>query len=97
VTKRLRTYDDVHTVKFTFNKALVCYLTEGVTKQAIRLLKEADEESPYVMDYLLGNKKVPNETFDYIGIGDETEAISYVQENIHLWADADELLKTLVR
>src|SRR5699024_2333303 len=96
-TKLLHTYEDDITATFTFNKALVCYLTDGVTKRAIRLLKEADEENPYVMDYLLGSKKVPNETFDYIGIGDETEAISYVQENIHLWADAGELLKALVR
>lgn len=95
--KLIQTYEDDIMATFTFNKALVCYLTDGMTEQAIRLLKEAGEKNPYVMDYLLGSKKVPNETFDYIGIGDETEAISYVQGNIHLWADAGELLKELKR
>ena len=31
--------------------------------------------------------------FDNITVGDESEATNYVQENMHLWEDAGELLE----
>jgi len=38
-------------------------------------------------------KKIPNDMFDNITVGDESEATNYVQENMHLWEDAGELLE----
>lgn len=45
------------------------------------------------IDYLLKHKKVLQQSINYIKLGDETEAIDYVQRNIHLWKDAGELFK----
>ena len=59
------------------------------------MLKEATTSNPFVVNYLLGRKKIPSERTDYIGMADETEAIAYAQENVHLWKDAEEFLKKL--
>src|SRR5699024_3909456 len=95
INKLFNAYKDDITAAFLFSKALVTYFTEGLTTQSIRLLKEADSQNPYVIDYLLGDKQIPEQKFEYIGLGDEREAIVYAQGNTHLWADAKDLLKTL--
>lgn len=81
------------TAVFMFSEALLHYERQGVTKKGLSLLKEATTNNPFVMDYLLGHKNIPSEISNYIGVGDETEAIAYVQENAHLWQDAVEFLK----
>ena len=95
INKLFNAYKDDITAAFLFSKALVSYFTEGLSAQSIRLLKKADTQNPYVVDYLLGNKQIPEQEFEYIGLGDEREAIVYAQDNAHLWADAKDLLKTL--
>src|SRR5699024_12440493 len=78
---------------FMFSKALLHFKENGPTKDGLKALKEASDTNPHVIDYLLGHKKIPDESPDYIGFGDETEAIAYVQENAHLWMDAQDFLK----
>lgn len=87
-------YDET-TAVFMFSEALLHYKQHGITKEGLNLLKEATTSNPFVADYLLGRKKIPSERTDYIGMGDETEAIAYAQENVHLWKDAEEFLKKL--
>lgn len=87
-------YDEV-TAVFMFSEALLHYEQHGITKEGLDLLKEATTSNPFVVDYLLGRKEIPSERSDYIGFGDETEAIAYVQENAHLWQDAADFLKKI--
>lgn len=87
-------FSDEGTASFLFNKVLVDYLTNGMTSQTKTYIKEANKQNPFVKRYLLGKKKIPLEDLDHMGFGDETEAIVYAQENIHLW-DEPELLKEL--
>ena len=87
-------FSDEGTASFLFNKVLVDYLTNGMTSQTRTYIKEANKQNPFVKSYLLGRKKIPLEELDHVGFGDESEAIVYVQENIHLW-DEPELLKEL--
>src|SRR5690625_3013608 len=88
-------FSDEGTAIFLFNKILVDYFINGFTNQTKNFIKEANKQNPFIKDYLLGNKKAPSEHFSHIGFGDETEAIVYVQENIHLWKACPELLKEL--
>src|SRR5699024_4943264 len=67
----LEAYKDDITATFTFSKALVSYRTEGIDGQAYEQLKKAHERNPYVLNYLLKRKNIPNQTFDYITLGGE--------------------------
>src|SRR5690625_723065 len=86
-------FGDEGTANFLFNKVLVDYYINGLTTQTKTLIKEAKQQNPFVKDYLLGKKKLPLKHHTHIGIGDETEAIAYAEDHIHLWQDCSELLK----
>jgi tetratricopeptide (TPR) repeat protein len=73
------------TANILFNQVLLEYLTSGVTEKTSRHLQEAVNQNPHVMKYLLKKKRIPRERPEYIGIGDELEAIAYVQEHARLW------------
>ena len=73
-------FEDEITAIWMFTKPLVHFLRHGDTVKGRALLSEALEENPYVADYLLGRKRIPRTLPDYIGLGDENEAISYVSE-----------------
>lgn len=90
----IREYDE-STATILFSKALLHFNENGMTKDGLKMLREADKHNPYVIDYLLGRKKIPNKRPEYIGLGDELEAIAYVQENEHLWTDATVFLKKM--
>ncbi len=83
------------TAIFNFSKALIHFEENGITKDGVKLLKDADDANPYVVEYLTGRKQIPSNSPDFIGMGDENEAIVFVQENGHLWADAMEFLKMI--
>ena len=68
-----------------FNKALCQFKKEGQSKKSDKLLLEAHKQNSYVIDYLLGNKEMPKNQPQYIGMGDENEAIAYVSGNWKLW------------
>lgn len=87
-------FSDEGSASFLFNKVLVDYFTNGMTSQTKAYIKAANKQNPFVKSYLLGEKKIPSEDLNHMGFGDETEAIVYAQENIHLW-DEPELLKEL--
>jgi len=66
-----------------------------MTNKTKNLLKAADKQNPYVKDFLRGKKQIPADTPEYIGFGDEREAITYAQDHGHLWMGEDELLEEL--
>lgn len=69
----------------TYNRALLEILEHGFTPKAAKLVKEAKKENKYVLSYLSGKKRLPAQTPEYYGLGDENEAIVYVAEYLHLW------------
>jgi hypothetical protein len=52
-------------------------------------------QNPFVPAYLQGKKRLPNQMPEYIGFGDEREAIAYALLNRHLWLTRPELLRLL--
>ena len=76
-----------------FNKALCQFKKEGKNKKSDKLLLEAHKQNSYVIDYLLGNKKMPKNQPQYIGIGDENEAIAYVNGNWKIWDKTEDSLE----
>lgn len=68
-----------------FNRALCQFKKEGKNKKSDKLLLDAHKQNSYVIDYLLGNKEMPKKQPQYIGIGDENEAVAYVNGNWKVW------------
>lgn len=90
-------YEGDIAANFQFNNALLHFYRDGLTAKTKSLLKKAHKYNSNVKDYLNGKKSIPSHAPDFIGMGDESEAIEYVQENIHLWSDAIPLLAELNR
>lgn len=93
--KLIKMFEDEATAPFLFNKIIVDYMLNGLTNQTKRFIKEANKQNPFVKDYLLGNNDIPDQEFDYVSFGDETEAIVYAQEHIHIWSEVPALLQEL--
>jgi tetratricopeptide (TPR) repeat protein len=84
-------FNEENTASFQFNQVLIHYFNEGISSKTKSLLKQAESHNPYVKDYLTQKKPI-RYVPDYMGIGDEREAIVYVYENAHLWEKASELV-----
>ena len=84
----LSEYEDEGTACWLFTRAFVHFLRQGDTKESRTALKEAMEENPYVLSYLLGRRRLPRKLPDYVGLGDRDEAVVYAGEFGELWAKA---------
>lgn len=91
----INNFNNESTASFLFNKIIVDFLLNGFTSQTKTFIKEANMQNPFVKDYLQREKKLSHKYPNQIGFGDETEAIVYTQEHIHLWQAYPELLKEL--
>jgi len=88
-------YEHDVSASFMFNHALLNFYCEGLTAKTKSLLKKANQQNPYVRDYLIGKNVVPEFKNWQFSIGDNGEAVNYVQENIQLWKEAASLLTEL--
>ncbi|MBT2729639.1 SEC-C domain-containing protein [Bacillus sp. ISL-75] len=79
----------------SYNKLLLEIHERGFTAKAAKLLKEAKKENKYVINYLIGKKRLPAYPPDYYGFGDENEAIVYCDMHLHLWTRIDGLVEWL--
>ena len=89
-------YEDDAAAAFSYTKALAAFRLEGDVAGARDLLAEAREENPHVPAYLAGRKALPKRLPDYVGFGDESEAIDYAAGAAALWASVPGALAWLV-
>lgn len=82
---------------WAFTYALFQFKTKGEHRDAEKALLKAHKTNEFVIDYMLGLKKMPAELPDYIGMGDENEAIVCVYELHHFWMESQEYFEWLVR
>ncbi|QDI90375.1 hypothetical protein EPH95_03600 [Salicibibacter halophilus] len=95
VAKELIDEYDEPTANMSYNRAYAEYMLNGWTKQAKKYLQEAINFNSHVPDYLLGKRKIPEASPGLIGLGEETEAIEYVQSYVELWQMERELMQKL--
>ena len=81
----LKQYQDDATASWTYTRALWMFRKEGATEGANAALREALETNPFVPLYLLGQKSLPGVLPEYIGFGDESEAVTYAAESLNGW------------
>lgn len=96
----LREYEDDASAEWVYAQALLSFRKNGDCDESRNALAEAMKYNKHAPDYLLGIKKIPRSLPDYIGFGDESEAIAYAEANIGAWKatqDAMEWLAAMVK
>ena len=93
--KLLGQYKDDSAATWSYSRALWIFRKEGVSKRANKYLEDALDDNPFVPAYLLGKKRLPRYLPDYIGIGDENEAIVYAAEAMKAWQKTEGALEWL--
>ncbi len=79
-------YEDEASAYWLYTRALFRFRTEGATRRAAGELEEAIESNPYVPLYLLGMRNFLAQGLpELIGLGDESEAVSYFATALTEW------------
>jgi tetratricopeptide (TPR) repeat protein len=82
----LEQYEDEASAYWLYTRALWRFRTEGASERAAGELEEAIEGNPYVPLYLLGRKNFLAQGLpELIGLGDESEAVSYFATALTEW------------
>ncbi|MBT2765387.1 SEC-C domain-containing protein [Paenibacillus sp. ISL-20] len=79
-----RTYSD-NTAFMTYDRLVMEYLQHGISSELFGFREAAILSNAFVPAYLYGQKKLPDVRPEYIGFGDENEAIEYVATHTELW------------
>jgi len=88
---------DEGAAEWLYTRALWLYRREGGGRKATKALKEAFDQNPFVPLYLSGLKEPPKRLPDYMGFGDENEAIHYFVEHVEAWLDTPGALEWFAR
>ncbi len=68
-----------------YARALWTFRTQGRSGKARKALEAAFETNRHVPDFLLGEKRLPDEVPDYFRSGDETEAVDAARDIGNAW------------
>ncbi|MGM1050424.1 MAG: SEC-C metal-binding domain-containing protein [Bacillota bacterium] len=80
----LETYPE-NRASFTYDRMVMEYLQHGITPKLSSYKEAALQANAFVPAYLYGKKKLPRHMPEYIGFGDENEAMEYVGSHTELW------------
>jgi tetratricopeptide (TPR) repeat protein len=82
----LEHYEEEASAFWLYTRALWRFRTEGASEHATKELEEASATNPYVPLYLLGRKNFLTQGLpELIGLGDESEAVSYFARALPEW------------
>ncbi|MCL5996519.1 MAG: hypothetical protein M1546_10785 [Chloroflexi bacterium] len=86
LARLLKQYDDDGAANWAYSRALMLFRTDGAGQPANQALAEAFQSNPFIPEFLLGTRRLPKQLPEYIGFGDENEAISYAAFARRAWA-----------
>ena len=78
-------YPDDAAAAWAYTRALALFRQQGATETATDALAEALSTNQFVSAYLLGRKRLPPRRPEYIGFGDDSEAIAYAAHATEVW------------
>ncbi len=90
-----KAYKEENCAVWNFNNALYHFIKSGPTEKTKKVLLNAHRNNPYVVDYMVGGEILPDRPPQYIGRGDESEAVAYVFDAWMLWRDTEGALPWL--
>lgn len=88
-------YKDDISANWKFGKLLLDIKSNVSIDEIEMQYKNCIESNPYIVPFLLGNKKLPNEMPYFYGIGDENEAVFYVLLAGDAWYGDEKSMKVL--
>jgi tetratricopeptide (TPR) repeat protein len=91
----LHRYHDDGGAEYLYTNALWLFRSEGAKRKANHALQKAMDENSFVPLYLLGRRKLPTKLPEYIGFGDESEAVAYAGGAIAAWRETEGALTWL--
>jgi len=80
-----KAYEDDVSFGWLYNYVLYLYIKIGAVKKTQEILRKAISYNPYVIDYMVGIKEMPDELPGQYLIGSEEEALLYVNSAIIAW------------
>jgi tetratricopeptide (TPR) repeat protein len=86
--KLMKRYKDDGAAVWAWSGALLAFRRKGDGAVSRKALAAAVRTNPHVPAFLFGEKKLPSLLPEYIGRGDESEAVSYVHGAAAAWAAA---------
>jgi tetratricopeptide (TPR) repeat protein len=81
----LMEYERDGSAVWLYSRALLKFRKEGNSPAAEACLREALEENPFVLRYLLGEKDLPARHPDFMSRGERSEAVVYALDNRRAW------------
>lgn len=78
-------YRDDASATWAYTAALLAFRQGGDGEAARQRLDAAKKANPHVPVYLLGQKKLPRQLPEYVGLGDEDEAVAYASVALAAW------------
>jgi len=85
--KLIKTYKNDASATWLYSKAYLFFNQEAKKPLATKALIKAMKYNPYVPLLLFGLRDMPDEMPEYLGFGDENEAVEYANSAIYLWAE----------
>ncbi len=89
-------YEDDYSASWKFGKLLLDIKRNTSFDEIKMQYKKCIEYNPYIVDYLLGEKRIPAEMPFFYGFGDENEAIYYVLLSAEAWYSDIKSMKVLM-
>jgi tetratricopeptide (TPR) repeat protein len=83
--KLLRRYEKDGSAYWAYARALLAFRQVGDAPSSRTLLNTAISVNRHVPSYLTGRKKMPMDLPEFVGFGDENEAIAYAEEHAFGW------------
>jgi tetratricopeptide (TPR) repeat protein len=81
----LKKYKSDYSSAWTYTRTLLEFRAGGASAKATKALKAALKQNPFVPAYLTGQKRIPSQLPDYIGLGDENEAVDFASSHLNHW------------
>ncbi len=85
VIELLKQYKGDWTAVWQYTRALLKFRRYGASDKADRALRQALSQNPHVPPYLTGHQRIPNRLPEYMGLGDEREAVHYAAAHLNHW------------
>lgn len=83
----LNIYQEDRSAVWLYSRALLEFREEGRGMAADTCLRDALEENPFVLQYLLGKRSIPAHSPLFISRGERSEAVVYAIDNGQVWKD----------
>jgi len=84
-TRKLLDEYEEESAEWLYSKALITFRQQGPTCTSNALLKAAIKVNVHVPAYLTGRKRTPTHRPTFVGMGDESEAITYANAYLREW------------